>query len=216
VEASLEAFEGYHVWRSDLPDVESDFTLLGEIRQCDSKFEFVLLDETEREELDVELDYDPIARRFHVRDIDVHDDFPYRYAVSTFDRGFLGNPENVTYEGTLAETAKIYPAVQARDASRKAYAVPNPYKRSAAWEEGGGKIVFANLPPICTIRIYTAAADHVATVRHGPNEPRSTSPTSTSWDLLSDAGETIVPGIYLYHIRSEDGFEQTGKLIVAK
>jgi len=216
IEADLQAFEGYHVWRYDLPAVDRDSTLIGEIRQCESKFEFYLLNEEEFSETDIDLRYDPIAGRFTMIDRDVHDDFPYRYAVSTFDRGFLGNNVGVTFEGELAMTPKVYPSLPTRDTSRRAFVVPNPYKRTAAWQEGEPKVVFANLPAQCTIRIFTVAADHVATLHHGPTEPRSTTPTSTTWDLVSDSGKVIAPGIYIFYIESPDGFQQTGKMIVAR
>jgi hypothetical protein len=216
VEANLEAFEGYHVWRSDLPDVDGGFTLLGEIRQCESKFDFELIDPEEAEELSIVLAYDPQARSFEIVDRDIHDDFPYRYAVSTFDIGFLGNRQSLVFEGALAETQRIYPAIQVRDPRREAYVVPNPYKRSADWEEGEAKIVFANLPPSCSIRIFSEAADHVATLQHGPGQTISTSPTSATWDLVSDAGQDVAPGIYMFFIESSDGFQQIGKVIVAR
>lgn len=217
VEANLEAFEGYHVWRADLPDVDAGFSLLGEIKQCggDTKT-FVAVSEDEFAQSRVDLFYDPVTRIFRLVDRDVHDDFPYRYAVSTFDRGFLGNDLDITYEGELAETGKIYPAHQVRDPDRKVYVVPNPYKRSSPWEERSGKLVFANLPPVCTIRIFTVAADHVATIEHGPGQARSTSPTSTSWDLVSDGGEDVMPGIYIFYVESPQGFRQTGKMIIAR
>jgi hypothetical protein len=216
VDVDLEAFEGYHLWRSDLPDVE-DFTLLGEIRQCESKFEFVLLSENEMNEIDLSLDYDPDMRVFTAVDRDVHDNFPLRYAVSTFDRAFLGNERDVTFEGPLAKTPKFYPARPERDPEAKAYVYPNPFKKSAPWEERGeSRVVFENLPPACTIRVFNAAADHVATLRHGPGEPRSTSNTAMSWNLTSDRGLDLVPGIYIYYIEGAGSFRQTGKMIVSR
>jgi hypothetical protein len=221
IEANLEAFEGYRVWRSDLPKVDTDFTLLGEIALCGDTKTFQLqdpdLNPLEFDQLDIQLFYDPATRVFRVVDRDVHDDFPYRYAVSTYDIGFLGGDGlGAVFESPLVTTDKIYPAPQVRDASRTVYTVPNPYKRSAAFQESTAKIVFANLPATCTIRIFTVAADHVATIEHGPNQPLSTSPTSTSWDLVSDGGEDIVPGIYIYYVESPDGFRQTGKMIIAR
>jgi hypothetical protein len=222
ITADLEAFEGYHVWRSDLPDLGS-FSLLGEIRQCESKFDFVLVDEEEATDLDVELRYDPAARAFALFDRDVHDDFPYRYAVSAFDRGFLGNAEDLTFEGPLAASPRLYPAVQARNPDREIYVVPNPFKRSTDFQESGPRVVFANLPTQCTIRIFTEAADHLATLEHGPGQPASRTPTSREWDLRSDAGLPLAPGIYIFYVEGTDhrgtvteSVAQTGKMIVAR
>jgi hypothetical protein len=231
ITADLEAFEGYHVWRSDLPDV-NDFTLLGEIQQCASKFDFVLVDEAEAAALDVELVYDPVARHFRFVDHDVHDDFPYRYAVSTFDRGFLGNLEDLTFEGALVSSGKLYPAKSARVREEEISVVPNPFKVASDFQEGGPKVVFANLPTECTIRVFTESAEHLVTLQHGPGEAHSTSPTSREWDLRTGNGERIVPGIYIFHVEGTDRYEraldgggtesvteaveQTGKMIVIR
>lgn len=225
VVANLEAFEGYRVWRAELPRGGApagnlgELELMGEIQQCDSKFTFLLLDETKATATDIELVYDPVARTFEFNDRSVHNDFPYVYGVSTFDRGFLGsisNPENVTFEGNIASTTKIYPSRQARGGGA-VYAVPNPYKRSSDWEEGDRRIVFANLPDACTIRIFTAAADHLATLQHGPGVAQSTSPTSRSWDLRTDAGRIVAPGIYIFQVEGTSGsFLQTGKVVIAR
>jgi hypothetical protein len=229
--ADLEAFEGYRVWRSGLPDVDN-FVLLGEIQTCFSKFTFSLVNEDEIAEIDLDLRYDPVARRFEVTDRDLHNDFPYRYAVSTFDRGFLGNDQDLTFEGERVESRTFFPALQRRDSNFDAYVVPNPYNQSVEWETGRPKVVFANLPSECTIRIFTAAADHVATILHGEGEPATESPTSATWDLRSTVGARIAPGIYIYYIDGIDRFERdlgngetesvsqsyrhTGKMIVVR
>ncbi|HMB69363.1 MAG TPA: hypothetical protein VKU85_08620 [bacterium] len=221
IEANLEAFEGYRVWRADLPAVDTDFTLLGEIALCGDTKTFQLQDPNQNplefDQLDIQLFYEPATGLFQVVDRDVHNDFPYRYAVSTYDLGFLGGDGlGTVFESPLSTTGKVYPAPQVRDASQSVYTVPNPYKRSAAFQEGTAKIVFANLPPTCTIRIFTVAADHVVTLEHGPTQPLSTSPTSTSWDLVSEGGKDVVPGIYIFYVESADGFRQTGKMIIAR
>jgi hypothetical protein len=224
--ADLEAFAGYHVWRSDLPDVNS-FTLLGEIRQCPSYY-IRFNNVGEVEETDLEFFFDPVGRRFTLIDRDIHDDFPYRYAVSTFDRGFLGNPRDLTFEGPLAESGKFYPARQTRDRTDKVYVVPNPYKRRSDFQERDAKVVFANLPTECTIRIFTESVEHVITLRHGPGESGSTSPTSREWNLRNDSGLPIAPGIYIFQIEGTnrysepgggtvtEGVQQVGKLIIAR
>jgi hypothetical protein len=214
VNIDLESFEGYHIWRSDLPNVDT-FTLLGEIRVCESKFELALLNEDEVDASRVELDYDPGARMFTFTDFDIHNDFPYRYSITTFDRGFFGNEFNIVYEGQLNSPEKVYPGRLQRDPNQEVFVVPNPYIRHAAWEEGEPKVVFTNLPPECTIRIFTEAADHVITVNHGPNEPKTTSPTTVTWDLKTDGGEDLVPGVYIYYVEGS-GFQSTGKMMVAR
>jgi len=221
IRADLQAFEGYHVWRADLPDVDDGWTLLGEISQCSSKEEIRLVNEEEALATALELTYDPVARTFLLVDRDIHNDFPYRYAVSTYDRGFLGNQEDVTFEGILATTEKVYPAPQARNPRDGAYVVPNPYNERSHFQEGAPRVVFANLPTRCTIRVFTAAADYVTTLTHGPGEAASTSPTSRQWDLRSDAGISIAPGIYVFYVDGVDdavpeSVQQYGKFIIAR
>jgi hypothetical protein len=109
----------------------------------------------------------------------------------------------------------VYPGRLQRDPNQEVFVVPNPYIRHAAWEEGEPKVVFTNLPPECTIRIFTEAADHVITVNHGPNEPKTTSPTTVTWDLKTDGGEDLVPGVYIYYVEGS-GFQSTGKMMVAR
>jgi hypothetical protein len=214
VNVNLESFEGYHLWRSDLPDLSS-FSLLGEIRICESKFEFALLNEEEIDASRVSLDYDPASRTFTFVDRDVHNDFPYQYSVTTFDRGFLGNELNLVFEGTRRPSQKLYPGRLSRDVDEVVFVVPNPYIRHAAWEEGEPKVVFTNLPPSCTIRVFTESADHVVTFEHGPDQPRSTSATTVTWDLKTDGGEDIVPGVYIYFVEGS-GYQGTGKMMVAR
>jgi hypothetical protein len=218
VTADLEAFEGYHAWRAQLPNL-NEFFLLGEIRQCESKSEFVfphpdptnVLNET-----DLTLTYDDTTGVFTVLDRDIHNDFPYRYAVSTFDRGFLGNVEDSTFDGPLDRSDIFYPAPTERSEERNVFVVPNPYKARTEFEQGGPKVVFVNLPNPCTIRVFTTAADHIATLQHSyPGEARSTSETSASWDLTTDRQQAIVPGIYIYYVESAS-FQQTGKMIVIR
>ncbi|MBZ0269668.1 hypothetical protein K8I85_16070 [bacterium] len=221
IRADLESFEGYHVWRADLPDVDTDWTLLGEILQCDSKEEILLVDEAEALSTGLDLTYDPLARMFTLVDSDIHNDFPYRYAVSAFDRGFLGNPEDATFEGILATTEKVYPAPDGRNPDAGVYVVPNPYNERAAFEEGGPRVIFANLPTRCSIRIYTVATDYVVTLTHGPGRSGSTSPTSRQWDLRSEAGLTVAPGVYVFYVDGTDdgvpgSVQQYGKFVIAR
>ena len=231
IRANLEAFDGYRVWRSDLPDLD-EFELLGEVSHCDGEGQFELLSDDDLDLVDIDLHYDPTTGLYELADRDVHNDFPFRYAVSSFDRGFLGNAENRTYEGAIVPTGKIYPGNSRRDRDRSVIVVPNPYRASAAWEEGTPKVTFTNLPTEATIRLYTVGADYVATVRHRPGGPASISATSAIWDLRSDAGSRVSSGIYVFHIEGTNRYEQsvsgggtqtiaepleqTGKLIVIR
>lgn len=84
--------------------------------------------------------------------------------------------------------------------------VPNPYIASSLYEPEFGElrreplrqIQFINLPPECTIRIYTVDADLVKTIYHN-----STSGTAV-WDLRAEGGREIAPGMYIYVVKTPD------------
>lgn len=73
---------------------------------------------------------------------------------------------------------------------------------------------FANLPRICTIRIYTLSGDLVQEIKHyvpdgGPEAMQET------WNLISRNTQAITSGVYLWSVQSEMG-EQLGKLVIIK
>lgn len=84
--------------------------------------------------------------------------------------------------------------------------VPNPYVVSSLFEPEFGElrreplrqIQFVNLPSECTIHIFSVNADLVKTLYHN-----STNGTET-WDLRSESGREIAPGVYIYVVKSSD------------
>ena len=100
------------------------------------------------------------------------------------------------------------------------FVVPNPYVVSASWEpkspfrfgRGERRLWFMNLPPECTIRIYTTRGYLVAMIEHNGTESNS----AASWDLISKDGMDIAYGIYIYHIEAPDIGEKIGKFAVIK
>jgi hypothetical protein len=84
--------------------------------------------------------------------------------------------------------------------------VPNPYIVSSLYEPEFGElrreplrqIQFINLPPECTIHIFTVDADLVKTIYHN-------SSTGTAiWDLRAEGNREIAPGIYIYVIKTQE------------
>lgn len=84
--------------------------------------------------------------------------------------------------------------------------VPNPYVVSSLYEPEFGElrreplrqIQFINLPPECTIHIFTIDADLVKTIYHS-----STSGTSV-WDLRTEGNREIAPGVYIYVVKTQN------------
>jgi len=84
--------------------------------------------------------------------------------------------------------------------------VPNPYVVSSHWEPEFGElrreplrqIQFVNLPPECTIYIFTIDADLIKTIEH--NAANGTE----SWDLRTEGGRELAAGMYIYVVKTKD------------
>lgn len=84
--------------------------------------------------------------------------------------------------------------------------VPNPYVVASLWEPEFGElrreplrqIQFINLPPECTIYIFTVDADLIKTIYHN-----STNGTEV-WDLRAEGGREIAAGVYIYLVKTQD------------
>lgn len=84
--------------------------------------------------------------------------------------------------------------------------VPNPYIVSSLYEPEFGElrreplrqIQFVNLPPECTIYIFTVDADLIKTLNHN-----STNGTEI-WDLRTEGGRELAAGMYIYVVKTKD------------
>ncbi len=103
------------------------------------------------------------------------------------------------------EGAKVVITEIAQDIN-KIRVVPNPYVVSSLWEPEFGElrreplrqIQFINLPPECTIYIFTVDADLIKTIYHS-----STNGTEV-WDLRAEGGREIAAGVYIYLVKTQD------------
>lgn len=80
-------------------------------------------------------------------------------------------------------------------------AVPNPYYAYSAYERNAldNRIKITNLPERCVITIYNMNGTKIRQFKK--DEPK----TSIDWDLKNFAGVPIASGIYLIHIKSDEG-----------
>ncbi|NWF90982.1 MAG: hypothetical protein HXY50_16165 [Ignavibacteriaceae bacterium] len=98
------------------------------------------------------------------------------------------------------------------------YVVPNPYVAYSSSEQPGRSstlrgdrdLQFMNLPPKCTIRIYTLMGELVQTIE------KDDLTSSAHWDLLSNEGQRIAYGIYIYHVDAPNVGEYIGRIAVIK
>ena len=89
-----------------------------------------------------------------------------------------------------------------------AHAFPVPFIPS----QGHDKITFTALTANVTIRIYTLSGELVKTIAKD-----SGSTDRVPWiPVANDQGEPLASGVYLYHIKANDGKSASGKLMVIK
>ncbi|MFQ6676165.1 MAG: hypothetical protein ACE5LH_07445, partial [Fidelibacterota bacterium] len=91
--------------------------------------------------------------------------------------------------------------------------VPNPYIVTAEWELDANrrKIAFTNLPPTCTIYIYTLTGELVKKIRR-----QSASEGWEYWNLLNESNQMVAYGLYLYVVEAPGGTKTAGKFVIIR
>ncbi|NOQ96812.1 MAG: hypothetical protein GQ561_01475 [Calditrichae bacterium] len=131
------------------------------------------------------------------------------FSTKPFEIGdkFSFETEEVKFEQNLSEGVL-----------NEVYVVPNPYIAYSASEiafrtgiRDDKRIEFRNLPPRCTIRIYTIVGELVDTIEK--NDPTLNYAT---WNLLSYESQQIAYGVYIYHIDAPGIGTKIGRFAVIK
>lgn len=155
---------------------------------------------------------------------------PYYLAVTTFD---FGSPvvgvsalETAPINNSIREYAQTsWDVVEAEQLD--AYVYPNPYRIDGGYTSDGyenregrlateraRRIHFANLPKVCTIRIYSLDGDLVREIDHNHPEGGPESSHET-WDLITRNTQATVSGLYYFVVESAVR-TQIGKLMILK
>jgi len=89
--------------------------------------------------------------------------------------------------------------------------VPNPYLGTARFEFGPSnrQVQFINLPPECTIRIYTISGNLARILEHTPEEGGT-----EDYDLRTRYDLELASGNYYYHVTTPDGQTHLGRFAV--
>ncbi|HOP07070.1 MAG TPA: hypothetical protein PLF13_07255 [candidate division Zixibacteria bacterium] len=156
---------------------------------------------------------------------------PYYVNVTAFD---FGSPESglasletsvtVGYKTTFAQAN--WDEIQRQDL--KVYCYPNPYRIDANYRERGlegreeqdrpsdrtRELHFANLPPKCTIRLYTLDGDLVREFEHDKEPSEDGTHMHDSWNLITRNTQRIVSGLYYWTVETPSGEVQIGKFVV--
>jgi hypothetical protein len=96
--------------------------------------------------------------------------------------------------------------------------VPNPYVAYSSLElpgfsstkRGENRLQFRNLPPKCTIRIYTMVGELVDTIEKDDTN------SYADWIILSNEGQRLAYGVYLYHVDVPGVGEKIGRFALIK
>jgi hypothetical protein len=155
---------------------------------------------------------------------------PYWMSVTAYD---FGSPKSdlAALETSITAMAQmVYPYAsedQATGEDLEVYIYPNPYRKDANYRQAGYEgrgddmrpnyrvraLNFANLPPKCTIRIFSLDGDLIRELEHDmdPGDPNS---SHHQWDLISRNTQEIMSGLYYWTVEDPDGQVQMGKLVV--
>lgn len=105
----------------------------------------------------------------------------------------------------------------ASDALKDVIVVPNPYVAFSSAEmafrsgiRNDRRIEFRNLPPQCTIRIYTITGELVDTIIKDDNL------NFAVWDLLTFESQQTAYGVYIYHLNAPGVGTKIGRLALIK
>lgn len=155
---------------------------------------------------------------------------PYWLNVTAFDygsprSGLAALETNPTLQPIITYPLESSDNVVANDL--EVFIYPNPYRLDADYRgrgfEGRGEsdrpndrtraVHFANLPPVCTISIFTIDGDLVREINHDldPEDPLANHDT---WDLITRNTQLVVSGLYYWTVEDDKGNTQIGKLAI--
>jgi len=242
-------FEGFKIYLSQLGfDVAGDNDLLANLNlvaQYDSTGNGIAFDNGFA---DIRLaeprffEGDTTAYRFRYVIDNISNGWQYAVAVTAFDEGDVERSIAPLESSPLAADFRVFPGLEANEdpENEEPFVYPNPYYLQAAWEgqsnfqEESRKLIFANLPAQCVVRIFTSAGDFIDEFTHnqgyngsdirwyqtfGAEDPSENvfAGGEHAWDLLSADGQIISRGLYLFSVEDQQsGKKYQGKFVIVK
>jgi len=155
---------------------------------------------------------------------------PYYFNVTAFDFGFpeLDLPGLENNPALLPKAMYPLPSSDAiAQDGLGVFVYPSPYRLDGDYREHGleGRerwqlpddrtraIHFANLPPKCTIRIYSLDGDLIREFPHDV-DPLDYLANHATWDLINRNSQLVVSGLYYWSVEDDSGDVQVGKLVI--
>ena len=144
--------------------------------------------------------------------------FDYYYYIVSYDDGTT----NDIQPGVSLVSSKFYTMTN-RPASLKRppgtsldqiRIVPNPYNiRAQEMQYGSGapdRIMFLNIPPECTIKIFTERGDLVNTIEH------TDASGDEAWNCNTSYRQVVVSGLYIAHFETPSGESAIRKFVIIR
>lgn len=113
----------------------------------------------------------------------------------------------------------VFPPYFSQDVLSKIRIVPNPYNindpllRDVGWTDRRG-LMFLNLPPEVTIKIFTENGDWVQTLEH--YSPPTVLAGNKFWDMITRNQQVIHSGVYIAVFETPDGQTSMQKFLVIR
>ncbi|HEX7400607.1 MAG TPA: hypothetical protein VF369_00385 [candidate division Zixibacteria bacterium] len=208
-------------------------SLYFESQDWNKGFDVIIVNKAYRDSVDRKLIQGEIDSSYYdyEYEIEAFPGQPSYFAVATFD---VGDPQTglLPLEASkLVNATLVYPLDDPEVVKKEGLKVgvyPNPYRidgnySATGYEPGEGRpgnfdrrLNFINLPPKCTIRIYTLDGDLVMTLEHDKQEG-DLDATYHYWNLVSRNTQAVVSGIYLFSVEdNKTGKTQVGKFVIIK
>ncbi|MFO7588510.1 MAG: hypothetical protein R6X22_10600, partial [Gemmatimonadota bacterium] len=112
----------------------------------------------------------------------------------------------------IAWLSEAATAVTATTDLRNVHTVPDPYLATSQYDRSptSKQLMFVNLPPRATIRIYTLTGVLVDQIEHDD----ITGGGRTVWGLRNRNNQFVASGVYFYHVVTPEGAERVGKFTI--
>lgn len=245
--SNLMDFEGFRIYKTkvgfdvkDVVDIAQELKKAGEYDQANNLLFYDTGFDPIRLGTPVTFDGDTNQYYYRYTFENIQNGWQHAVAVTAFDQGDQVNNLQSLESSPLASMRRVFAGKPGNDGflNGDPFVYPNPYYAGASWEgastlEEDRKIMFANLPANCEVRIYTTAGDLVDQFTHQSDEYNGgdirwfetysdTSSTTFSggehaWDLLSKDTQIIARGLYLFSVKDlSSGKIFKGKFVVIK
>jgi hypothetical protein len=79
------------------------------------------------------------------------------------------------------------------------------------------KLMFVNLTPVCTIKIYNESGDLIRTLEHTSGSGGEAWADATQQNYLTtDSGQMVVSGLYIANITTPEGETKNVKFVIVR